>query len=115
MPVYNGDDGLEGALDSLLAQTYEDFEIIISDNASTDGTEEICRRFSRLDPRVRYIRNDKNVGVARNYNRLFELSDRPLLQVGPARRSPCARSSSPDASRCSTPTATSPSWCPRRA
>jgi glycosyltransferase involved in cell wall biosynthesis len=83
VPVYNGDDGLEGALDSLLAQSYEDFELIISDNASTDGTEEICRRFSRLDPRVRYIRNDKNVGVARNYNRLFELSDGRYFKWAP--------------------------------
>ena len=83
MPVYNGGDGLETALDSLLAQSYGDFEVIISDNASTDGTEDICRRFTRLDRRVRYIRNDKNVGVARNYNRLFELSDGRYFKWAP--------------------------------
>jgi glycosyltransferase involved in cell wall biosynthesis len=83
VPVYNGEDNLEAALDSLLEQTFEDFEIIISDNASTDGTEDICRRYTRLDNRVRYIRNGKNVGVARNYNRLFELSDGRYFKWAP--------------------------------
>ena len=47
LPVYNGADFLEEALDSLLAQTFEDFELIISDNASTDRTQEICQAYCR--------------------------------------------------------------------
>ena len=74
VPVYNGESQLDAALESLRAQTFEDFEIIVSDNASTDGTEEICRRHARLDPRVRYVRNPRNVGVARNFNNLFRLA-----------------------------------------
>jgi glycosyltransferase involved in cell wall biosynthesis len=83
VPVFNGEENLEAALTSVLDQTYEDFEVIIADNASTDATEEICRRFTRLDGRVRYVRNDKNVGVARNYNRLFELSDGRYFKWAP--------------------------------
>lgn len=74
LPVYNGERFLGKALDSLLAQTYADFELIISDNASTDGTEEICRKYAAKDQRVHYCRNTKNVGVGRNFNRVFELS-----------------------------------------
>lgn len=74
LPVYNGENFLAETLDSLLAQTFTDFELIISDNASTDRTEEICKAYAAKDKRVRYYRNDKNLGAARNYNRVFELS-----------------------------------------
>lgn len=74
MPVYNGADCIEPALDSILEQTFTDFELIITDNASTDGTEAICQRYASRDPRVRYHRNDENLGAARNFNRTFELS-----------------------------------------
>ena len=70
VPVYNGERYLQSALDSLLAQTYEDFEILISDNASTDATEEICRAAIARDRRVRYVRNDGNRGVGFNFSRL---------------------------------------------
>jgi len=53
MPVYNGERYLKAALDSVLAQTFRDFELIISDNASTDATEEICREYAARDPRIR--------------------------------------------------------------
>ena len=75
MPVFNGEPYIVEALNSLLAQTYTDFELIISDNASTDRTEEICRRYAREDKRIRYYRNKKNLGAAKNYNRVFELSN----------------------------------------
>ncbi len=75
LPVYNGERFLKEALDSLLTQTYEDFELIISDNASTDGTESICRAYMEQDRRIRYFRNAKNIGAAKNFNRVFELSD----------------------------------------
>lgn len=74
LPVYNGERYLEEALASLLAQTYTDFEIVISDNASTDRTEEICRSFAASDPRVRYTRADTNRGGTWNFNRVVELS-----------------------------------------
>ncbi|MFZ1027059.1 MAG: glycosyltransferase family 2 protein [Limnoraphis robusta] len=74
MPVYNGDQFLEEALEALLKQTFTDFELIISDNGSTDKTEEICRKYAALDSRIRYYRNEENLGAAWNYNRVFELS-----------------------------------------
>jgi glycosyltransferase involved in cell wall biosynthesis len=74
LPVYNGERFLEAALDSLLSQTYTDFELIISDNASTDRTKEICRVYAVKDQRVRYFRNTKNLGVSANFNRVFQLS-----------------------------------------
>jgi len=67
-------------LDSILAQTFTDFELIISDNASTDQTEEICREYALRDKRIRYYRNDKNLGIARNFNRAFELSQGQYFQ-----------------------------------
>ncbi|WP_414563595.1 MULTISPECIES: glycosyltransferase family 2 protein [unclassified Anabaena] len=74
LPVYNGDKFIQAALDSLLAQTFADFELIISDNASTDNTEEICRAYAAQDQRIRYYRNEKNIGCSLNFNRVFELS-----------------------------------------
>jgi glycosyltransferase involved in cell wall biosynthesis len=74
VPVYNGERFLAATLDSLLNQTYPELEIIISDNGSTDGTAEICRRYSAQDPRVRYYRSEVNRGASWNYNRTFELA-----------------------------------------
>lgn len=74
LPVYNGADLLANALKSIRDQTYENLEIIVVDNASTDLTAETCRRFASTDPRIRYVRNDHNIGVARNFNRVFELA-----------------------------------------
>ncbi|MBT8462458.1 MAG: glycosyltransferase [Gemmatimonadetes bacterium] len=74
MPVYNGEHYLAAAIESVLAQTEEDLELIISDNGSTDHTEEICRAWSERDPRIRYIRNDVNRGAAWNFNQVFEAS-----------------------------------------
>ena len=74
MPVYNGERYLEEALESLLAQSFEDFEIVISDNASTDATEEICRTFARNDDRISYFRSDRNRGVLHNFNEVFRRS-----------------------------------------
>jgi glycosyltransferase involved in cell wall biosynthesis len=67
MPVYNGEDTIGEALDSLLAQTFTDFELIISDNASTDGTEAICRGYAAKDSRIRYVRQVANFGGAANF------------------------------------------------
>lgn len=70
--VYNGKDHVSEALDDILAQTYGDFELIIADNASTDGTSDICREYASRDPRIRYHRNPRNVGMAPNLNWVFE-------------------------------------------
>ena len=80
LPVYNGENFLADALDALLAQTFEDFEIIISDNASTDRTAGICQEYAARDPRIRYVRNTENIGAARNYNHTFELARAPLFK-----------------------------------
>jgi len=73
LPVYNGEACLEDALESLLAQTYTDFEILICDNDSADATAAICKRFADRDSRVRYVRNPTNIGAAPNFNRAFAL------------------------------------------
>ena len=72
LPVYNGAKYLHAALPSLLDQDFEDFEVVISDNASTDETEAICRSYAASDRRIRYQRNRMNIGSARNYRRVFE-------------------------------------------
>lgn len=74
LPVYNGEDYLERAIASLLAQTFQEFELVICDNCSSDGTERICRTFAERDPRIRYSRNESNIGAAGNFNRVFELA-----------------------------------------
>ncbi|MDR4459439.1 MAG: glycosyltransferase family 2 protein [Nitrospirales bacterium] len=74
MPVYNGERYIEEAIRSILGQTFEDFVLIISDNASTDRTEEICRDFTLEDKRIMYLRNQENMGASNNYNRLFRLA-----------------------------------------
>ncbi|MDY6989583.1 MAG: glycosyltransferase family 2 protein [Thermodesulfobacteriota bacterium] len=74
LPVYNGEKYISEAIASLLKQTFPDFELIISDNASTDRTEEICRFFAERDPRIRYYHNETNFGAAWNFNRVYTLS-----------------------------------------
>lgn len=68
LPVYNGARYLEEALDSLLGQSYTDFELIISDNASDDDTPRICVDYARRDSRIRYIRQPRNIGAPRNWS-----------------------------------------------
>lgn len=74
VPVYNGEAYLDQALSGLRAQTFEDVEIVVSDNASTDGTAEICREHAAADPRVRVVRNRDNYGFVHNFNSVFRLS-----------------------------------------
>lgn len=74
LAVYNGSEYLREALDSILAQTFTDFELIISDNASTDTTESICREYAARDSRIRYFRNARNIGGANNENLTFRLA-----------------------------------------
>ena len=74
MPVYNGARWLKESVGCLLAQSFDDFELVIADNASTDDTETICRHLAENDRRIRYHRNSTNIGVFQNYDRVFHLS-----------------------------------------
>jgi glycosyltransferase involved in cell wall biosynthesis len=74
LPVFNAERYLAEALDSLLAQTFTDFELIVSDNGSRDATEEICRSYARQDGRVLYHRHPENRGAAWNFNYVFHLA-----------------------------------------
>ena len=74
LPVYNGERYVAEALDSIVSQTFTDFELIISDNASTDATVEICEEYASRDGRIVFYRNETNRGAAWNYNRVFTLS-----------------------------------------
>jgi glycosyltransferase involved in cell wall biosynthesis len=68
LPVYNGEKYVDQAIESLLGQSYEDFELIISDNASTDSTADICLRYGKQDSRIRYVRQPRNIGLSPNHN-----------------------------------------------
>jgi glycosyltransferase involved in cell wall biosynthesis len=72
--VYNGERYLEETVESILNQTFTDFELIISDNASTDRTGEISQAYARCDPRIRYSRGEKNMGAGWNVRRVYELA-----------------------------------------
>lgn len=74
LPVYNGEQFVAETIESILAQTYPNFELIICDNASTDRTEALCREYAAKDERIRYMRNATNLGAARNYNLTVELA-----------------------------------------
>jgi glycosyltransferase involved in cell wall biosynthesis len=74
LPVYNGQDFVAEAIRCVLSQTFTDWELIISDNASTDRTVSICREFADKDSRIRLYENKRNMGVSPNHNRVVELS-----------------------------------------
>jgi glycosyltransferase involved in cell wall biosynthesis len=74
IPVYNGARFLSATIESILSQTYPDFELIICDNASTDATGKICQAFVQRDSRVRYYRNEQNIGWAGNHNKVIDLA-----------------------------------------
>lgn len=74
MPVYNGEETLAKAIESIINQDYPNLEIIISDNCSTDLTSEICHEYRKLDPRIQYTKFDENRGTITNFNRVFNLS-----------------------------------------
>lgn len=71
LPVYNGEEFLRQALDSILDQTFRDIEVLVYDNASTDGTEQICREYAARDSRITYRRHKTNLGAGPNYNLTF--------------------------------------------
>ncbi|AJM91274.1 glycosyltransferase family 2 protein [Nitrosopumilus piranensis] len=76
LPVYNGEKSIEKSINSLLNQTFTDFELIISDNASNDNTEKICREYAKKDSRIKYYRQDKNIGFIKNYEYVLKQSEK---------------------------------------
>lgn len=74
LPVYNGERFLEAAIEAILAQTYEDFELVVVDNASTDRSVEIARDIASNDGRIRIELNETNLGAPRNFNRAFDIT-----------------------------------------
>ena len=74
LPVYNGEKYLREAITSILDQDFTDYELILADNASTDGTEAICREFAAKDARIRYYRNPENIGAGGNFRLTFSLA-----------------------------------------
>jgi glycosyltransferase involved in cell wall biosynthesis len=74
LPVYNGERYISSAIDSVLSQSFNNFAFVICDNNSSDGTEEICRSFAKMDNRIIYMRNSENIGCSPNYNKTFLVS-----------------------------------------
>lgn len=72
MPVFNSEATIKSAIDSILRQTLVDFELIISDNCSTDSTSAICQEYSNKDSRIIYVRQSENIGMARNFKFVFD-------------------------------------------
>jgi glycosyltransferase involved in cell wall biosynthesis len=79
VPVYNGEAYLEQRLFSILGQTFSDYELILCDNASTDGTASILQRIAAQDPRAKYIRQEQTVSPSLNFRRVFEESRAPYF------------------------------------
>ena len=75
MPVYNGEKFLYNSLKSLISQSFSNFELLISDNASTDRTSKICEEFARKDQRIKYFRQAENIGPWRNFKFLLDKAD----------------------------------------
>jgi glycosyltransferase involved in cell wall biosynthesis len=84
MPVYNGEATIGTAIAAVLAQTFADFELIVSDNASTDGTVEICRRAAMSDPRIRIIEQPRNLGAAANFEFVLKAAQAPFFAFAAA-------------------------------
>lgn len=80
LPIHNGENYLTELIESLLDQTFEDFELILSDNASTDATPDLCRDYARRDKRVRYFRQPANIGSSRNFNWVVHKARGPFFK-----------------------------------
>jgi glycosyltransferase involved in cell wall biosynthesis len=74
MPVYNGERTVAAAIESIVRQTWTDWELVISDNASNDATARICLEFAQREPRIRYLRQSKNLGAPANFRKVLDES-----------------------------------------
>jgi len=81
MPVFNGENFISAALESIVGQSYENLQIVIGDNASTDATESICREFAERDGRISYFRHRENLGASANHDFVFFHSVGPLFKL----------------------------------
>ena len=79
MPVYNGQRFIRQAIASVLAQSFADFELLVSDNASTDGTGQVCAEFAARDSRIRFVRQNQNIGAFLNFRYVTDHAAAPLL------------------------------------
>jgi glycosyltransferase involved in cell wall biosynthesis len=84
MPVYNGERYISEAIESILNQSFPDFELIICDNKSTDSTRKICEYYAERDGRIRYVRHEENIGGPRNWNYVFSCAKAPYFKWAPA-------------------------------
>jgi glycosyltransferase involved in cell wall biosynthesis len=84
MPVYNREKYVGASIEAHLNQSFGDFELILTDNCSTDRSESICRSYAEKDPRVKYYRNPRNLGAAGNYRRCWELSTGEYFRWNPS-------------------------------
>ncbi|GAB5406568.1 MAG: hypothetical protein Aurels2KO_47990 [Aureliella sp.] len=80
LPVYNGENFVADAIESVLAQSFTDWELVISDNASSDRTAELCRSYAARDERIRFEAASENRGAAWNFNRVFQLASAPFFR-----------------------------------
>ncbi len=88
LPVYNGEEYLLESVQGICEQTFSDFELIISDNASTDRTAEICKELASRDSRIRYVRQPRNIGAARNWNFVARAANGKFLKWASANDRP---------------------------
>lgn len=79
MPVFNDIDFIDESIKSILNQTLTDFKLIISDDGSSDGSQQICEKYSKLDSRITYIRQPKNLGISKNMKFLLSQADTPFF------------------------------------
>src|SRR6476660_8884800 len=82
IPVYNGDRFIEAAIESVLDQTFKDFEIIIVDNQSTDNTVSLIKKYT--DPRIKFFQNDSNIGLIPNWNMAMSKASGEYIKILPA-------------------------------
>lgn len=83
LPVYNGEDSIVRVINALLSQTYQNFEIVVSDNGSSDNTLELAKRFESKDSRIRVLHNDLNQGSIWNFNNVFQYSSGKYFMWAP--------------------------------
>jgi hypothetical protein len=79
IPTYNRSELLKASLQSVLAQDYPDFQVLVLDNASFDDTDAVVRSFA--DSRITYVRNESNIGAFRNWQRAVEINSSPYLSI----------------------------------
>lgn len=79
LPVYNGGETLNQAIESILSQDFQNIELIISDNCSEDNTKDICLYYQKIDKRVRYYKLEENLGASKNFSNVLGLSNAPYF------------------------------------